>query len=268
MSNEPHVTALDMDLLALGQIAPEHVARIEAHSAACPSCAARRAEHAEHVQRFRTSVLPRSVERVVALAEPGAARRPKLPWRWLLGLAVPLTAGALLLAWGKHPGGTLDPAGGSSTILEKGPPVLRVFARRSQASPGEDDVIKVKNGDRLAAGDALRFVVQPAGLPYLLIASVDGAGNASVYYPFHGEASIAVDPRGTLSIPGSIVLDRAPGPERIFVLHSRKPVLAQTVREVLAKLGAGGARMIRETQHLPIPDTVQSTLLFEKAEGP
>jgi hypothetical protein len=104
-------------------------------------------------------------------------------------------------------------------------------------------------------------------LPYVLIASVDGAGQASVYYPFHGQASAKVDPKGTVSVPGSIVLDSTPGPERIFVIHSEKPILAQTVREALARIGAGGARMIRDVQHLPIAGTVQSTLLFEKEEG-
>jgi hypothetical protein len=54
-------------------------------------------------------------------------------------------------------------------------------------------VTKVKDGDRLAAGDALRFVLSPTGLPYVLIASVDGAAQTSVYYPFQGEASAEVD---------------------------------------------------------------------------
>jgi hypothetical protein len=253
MKSEPHVTALDLDLLVLGQAAPEQVARIEAHSAACPACAARRAEHGKDVQHFRMSVFPRTAQNL------RARRRSGMKWRWMLGLALPLTACVLLLLARSYP------SNHHATIGIKGPSVVRVFARRNGADTSA--VAKVNDGDRLAAGDALRFVLSPTGLPYVLIASIDGAGQVNVYYPFHGEASIEVDPQGTVSVPGSIVLDRAPGPERIFVIHSKRPVLAKTVRDALAELGAGGARMIRGTQRLPIMDTVQSTLYFEKEES-
>jgi hypothetical protein len=262
MSNQPHLTALDLDLVVLGQASPEHVARIDAHSDACPVCAARRAEHGEHVQHFRGSVFPRTVE--------GLAPKPRPGWRWGLGLglALPLAACVLLLAR-SFPGGTNHTNLSSQpevpgTIGIKGPATVGVFARRQRPST---EVIKVNDGDRLSAGDALRFVLSPTGLPYVLIASVDGAGQANVYYPFHGEASIAVDPRGTVSVPGSIVLDEAPGPERIFVIHSEKPIPAEAVRAALGKLGAGGAGVIRSVRHLPLAGTVQSTLLFEKEEG-
>jgi anti-sigma factor RsiW len=263
MKSEPHVTALDLDLLVLGQAAPEQVARIEAHSAACPSCAARRAEHGKDVQHFRMSVFPRTAGNLLTRRRPGIARR------WMLGLALPLAASVLLLArshrTNKHSAAVLDPPHAQGAIGIKGPSVVRVFARRNAADTA--DVTKLNDGDRLAAGDALRFVLSPTGLPYVLIASVDGAGQVNVYYPFHGEASIEVDPKGTVSVPGSIVLDKAPGPERIFVIHSNRPVLAQTVREALAEVAAGGAGMIRGVQRLPIKDTVQSTLFFEKEES-
>jgi hypothetical protein len=139
-----------------------------------------------------------------------------------------------------------------------------VFARRHRANT--DEVTRVGDGDRLAAGDALRFVLLPTGRRYVLIASIDSAGQVNVYHPFHGQASAEVDPKGTVPVPGSIVLDQAPGPERIFFIHSQQPLQVPTVRELLGKLGAGGARMIRDTKHLPIADTVQSTLLFEKED--
>jgi hypothetical protein len=263
MKSEPHVTALDLDLLVLGQASPEQVARIEAHSVNCPSCAARRGEHGKLVQHFHSSVFPRTARNLLA------RRRPGPRWRWMLGLALPLTACVLLLArsypGNKNPSAIVDPPRDPGTIGIKGPSVVRVFARRNGANTA--DVIKVSDGDRLAAGDALRFVLSPTGLPYVLIASVDGAGQVNVYYPFHGQASIEVDPKGTVSVPGSIVLDKAPGPERIFVIHSDRPILAQTARDALAELGAGGARMIRGVQRLPIAGTVQSTLLFEKEEA-
>ncbi len=261
MKSEPHVTVLDLDLVVLGQASPEHLARIETHSVSCTACAARRAEHGEHVRNFRSTVFPRTVESLAL------RRRPVVRWPWMFGLALPLAA-CLLMLVRSHPSGknsvpAFDPPRDPGPIGIKGSPVVRVFARRNRPNA---DVIKVNDGDRLADGDALRFVLPPTGLPYVLIASVDGAGQASVYYPFHGEASVEVDPKVTVSVPGSIVLDKAPGPERIFVIYSEKPIQAETVREELAKLGAGGAGVIRGAQHLPIAETVQASLWFEKNE--
>jgi hypothetical protein len=262
MTNERHVSPMDFDLVDLGQASLEDVARIEAHGARCPDCATRRAEHARRVLHFRTAVFSRTAEKLAA--------RPRLPprWRWSLGLALPLAAGVLLLARG-HPvglrlGGHLP---SPETIGIKGTPMLQVFARRRALGTAAAEVTKVKDGDRLAAGDALRFVLSPTGLPYVLIASVDGAAQTSVYYPFQGEASAEVDSKGPVPVPGSIVLDQAPGPERIFVIHSERPISASTARAALARLGAGGADAIRAAQHLPIEGTVQSTLCFEKENG-
>jgi hypothetical protein len=256
MSNESHVTALDLDLLALRQCSAEHATRLEAHSQACSICAARRAEHGEHVRYFRTTVFPRTAERL-------RERRGLLfTWRWILGLAVPLTACALLLALGRGPqSSSVDPPGPELGI--KGA-TARVFARRSHRNTAE--VTRVADGDRLSAGDALRFVLLPTGRRFVLIASIDGAGQVNVYHPFHGEASVEVDPKGTVSVPGSIVLDQAPGPERIFFIHSEKPLQVHSIRELLGSLAAGGAQVIRNTKHLPISGTVQSTLLLEKED--
>jgi hypothetical protein len=260
--NQPHVTALDLDLVAMGHATPEQTERMVAHCGTCPACSARRTEHDEHVRRFHASVFPRTVEKLVT------RRRSVLPWRWLLGLAVPVTAGLLLLALGRETErGKLLPRPVDPNVLGvKGPPVVRVFARRGRPNAVEADVIKVKDGDRLRAGDALRFVLSPAGWPYVFIASVDGAGQANLYFPFHGEASVKVDPKVTVSVPDSIVLDDAPGPERIFVIHSKSPIQAERVRAALATVAAGGASAIRKTQRLALADTAQSTLLFEKEE--
>ena len=258
MSDESHVTVLDLDLLALGQCSSDHVARIEEHSLACPVCAARRAEHGEWGRHFRATVFPRTIE--------GICERQKfvLPWRWMLGLAVPLAGCVLLLALGHGQQLSLVEQPGQPAELGIKGSTARVFARRNRANAAE--VTRVGDGERLAAGDALRFVLLPTGRRYVLIASIDGAGQINVYHPFHGQASAEVDPKGTVSVPDSIVLDQAPGPERIFFIHSQEPLQVHMVRELLGNLAAGGARMIRDTKHLPIADTVQSTLLFEKED--
>jgi hypothetical protein len=160
-------------------------------------------------------------------------------------------------------------AGGDTGIGVKGGPLLHVFARRGDGAVGGGGlVVRVADGQRLAPGDALRFVLDPTGLPYVLIASVDGAGQVSIYYPFHGEASAPIDGRSAVAVPGSIVLDRAPGPERIYVIYSDHPVQARAVRAALVGTAAGGALAIRQTVRVPIDGGVQATLLFEKDGAP
>lgn len=260
MSEAGHVTSIDLDLIVLGQASPEQVARVAAHGACCPACAALQAEYLQRAQHFRTSVFQRTAPRVIERGRRWAPAR----LRWLLAFALSAMAGLALLARGHHthPSST-DPTTDSPVIGVKGAPALQVFVRR-RAPGARAGVSKVHEGDRLAAGDALRFVLLPTGLPYVLIASVDGAAQVSIYYPFHGETSAEVDGKSTVSVPDSIVLDKAPGPERIFVIHSERPVPASLAREVLAQLGAGGAAAIRAARRLPIEGTLQSTLLFEK----
>ena len=88
-------------------------------------------------------------------------------------------------------------------------------------------MFEVGSEDALHAGDALRFVLEPVGRPYLLIASVDGQGKASIYHPFGGSSSARVAPQGMVEAPaGSVVLDTAPGPERVFAFWSSEPLRA------------------------------------------
>jgi hypothetical protein len=250
---------MELDLFDLGQASPEAAARIEQHGARCAACAARRAEHVARVAHFREVVFPRQA----AALRAHRRRWPSLTWS--LGIALPLAAAAVFLVH-THRSST-DHGTSAASIGIKGGPGLQVFVRRHGREPGAAEVTKVQDGDRLAAGDALRFVLSPSDLPFVLIASVDGAAEVSVYYPYQGETSIEVDPSATVVVPGSIVLDGTPGPERVFVIRSAKPVSASLVRTLLARLGAGGADEIRSAQQLPMEGTVQSTLLFEKETG-
>jgi hypothetical protein len=260
---ERHLTSLDLDRLELGAAGGEERARIGGHVLGCPACAKRREEHAALASHFRAAVLPRTGEAL-------AARRPlaRAGLRvFALAAAVSGVAGVAMLARGvlsAKPPATAGIAAEPSIGI-KGAAMLHVFARRGGPAPQlPGTVVRVTDGTRLAAGDAVRFVLDPAGLPYVLIASVDGAGQVSIYYPYQGETSAPVDGRATVSVPDSIVLDRAPGPERLFALFSREPISSQVVRQALAGAAAAGPSAIRATRQLPIAGTVQATLMFEK----
>ena len=267
--HHPHLTPLDLDRYELGALEADEAARIDAHAARCPACAAQRAQRAQAGARFSAVVFPRTAEKL-------AARRPRSWWGLpTFALAVPaLAVAVIVVVTTRHvptpSSASAEPETGPTPgIGIKGDPLFHVFVRRNASkSDGQQTVVKVLEGSRLAAGDAVRFVLDPTGLPYVLIASVDGAGQVSIYYPYKGERSARIDAHAPLSVPNSIVLDNAPGPERLFALYTRAPIDARAVRQALAGVATGGAPAIRAIRRVPLEGTVQATLLFEKEPTP
>jgi hypothetical protein len=143
--------------------------------------------------------------------------------------------------------------------IKGGEPSLRAFARRMQ------HVFPVQDGMDLHPGDEVRFVVDSPRLQFLLLASVDGAGRVNVYFPYDGSQSGVIAIGKPTELPGSIVLDSAPGPERVFALYSNRPLLRTDLEPVLKRLGASGPQAIRAKASLPVKAEQQSTVLFEKA---
>ena len=89
--------------------------------------------------------------------------------------------------------------------------------------------------------------------------SIDGAGTATVYYPYGGERSGPTSQEPS-ELPGSIVLDAAPGPERVFALVSAEPLEAAVVKRKLLDMRSH----IRETTRLAVPGVEQASIVFEK----
>jgi hypothetical protein len=250
-----HPTPFELDQAELGLLSDERRRSLEEHLAGCARCSD--AQQALHIaaQRFRTQVFPRTLERV----QVAAARERQPLWRpWSL-VAVPAAAALLLVAGvvGRPARHHVDE---EPAVSIKGRPSLRVFVRRGERVQAAQD------GAALAAGDALRFVVEPGRHRFLLVASVDGMGKVSVYHPFQGSGSAPLGAEPRVELPGSIVLDRAPGPERVFALFSDAPLDRATVSAALGRLGASGAARIRHTTEIPLAGTEQASFLFEKAE--
>jgi len=110
----------------------------------------------------------------------------------------------------------------------KGGPLLQVFALH------QEKVRELRSGDRVAPGDRLRFAADGAGAKHLLVLSVDGSGQVSVFVPAEGQRSLPLV-EGKQEIPDSIELDATPGPERLFAFFSAAPLDAAPLREALAK---------------------------------
>ena len=236
-----HLSAFTLDALALNALDEAAAARARAHLASCAQCRADDESAAALREHFTVHVLPRT-----------APVRRRRSWRWIWLAAPMLAAAAILLVLRREPP--------PPELGIKGDATWQVFAHRAGKT------FEVHDGAVLAAGDEIRFVVVPDRARFVLIVSVDGAGQASIYYPYNGAASAPIDgPR--VELAGSIVLDAAPGPERLFALFSDEPIAAPAARDALRAIAMGGADAIRRTRQLPIPVRAQTTLLFEKG-GP
>ena len=247
-----HLSALQLDALLMNALPAGEDAQAKEHLAGCPQCrseceialAAR-----DHFQQF---VLPRTLDAI-----QGRAQRPW--WRqvftpWTLAPAMAVTAAWVLLVYMPHP-----PQSSTSNLGLKGTAAMQIFANHN------GQVFPVRDGATLSAGDQIRFVVTPAGMPYLLVASVDGTGKPAIYFPYQGSQSGRLEDTARMELAGSIVLDAAPGPERVFAIFSKDPIFAAHVQEQLTALGARGPEAIRAAQHLQIPAQGQISVVFEKA---
>jgi hypothetical protein len=229
---------LTLDALALGALDRDAAAHVQAHLASCARCGADDTDAAALREQFTRNMLP-----------SGLPPRPSRRWLWV---TVPALAVAVLVIvlWQR-------PQQGDDVAI-KGDASWQVFANRN------GQTFAVHDRTDLAAGDRIRFVVLPDGGNYLLVASVDGGGGVTVYYPYNGERSAAID-GVRFELAGSIVLDDSPGPERIFAIVSDAPVEAASVTARLREVAAGGANAIRATRTLPLHARAQLSLVFEKA---
>jgi len=233
------------------------------HLAACPSCSNELAAMRAARERFVADVFPRT--RPAIRARAGRWLPVRFGWA---SLALAPALGALLVwllpRFRPPPSIRLEP-----DLSLKSAPALHAFARRG------DRVFAIREGAVLREGDLVRFEVVAAGLPYILIASIDGAGKATILYPFDGERSAPIglpdQPSGTSGrfvTPGSAALDAAPGPERVFAFLSRVPVQAEAAKAALEALGRRGPAAIRAEGSLPLPGVERQLTVFWEKEPP
>ncbi|WP_437587258.1 DUF4384 domain-containing protein [Sorangium sp. So ce1000] len=88
-------------------------------------------------------------------------------------------------------------------------------------------------GERLHPGDAIQFTYSSTEARYLVILSVDGASQASVYYP-SGPVAARIEPGREVLLPQSTVLDETLGTERIFGLFCSEALAVEPLRAALA----------------------------------
>jgi hypothetical protein len=215
-----HLSALILDRRALGDLSDLEAQEMDLHLAGCELCRGQLAAQQESFQKFEQYVLPA----VLPALRTGSRRSFPWPFAWAVPVVASLALAMLVLPHAASRSG----AASLNDVAVKGGPNFQTFVKRGT------QVFAAADGVLLLPGDALRFVVQPGGLPYLLIVSRDGAGHLTVYYPFGGTRSAELKSDGRNELPGSVELDATPGEERLFALFSRQPLEAARVTSRLA----------------------------------
>jgi len=242
--HETCLSDLTLDRLVAGEItAADELAAIEAHLSACALCSRRRSEleaapaqipDREWLDKLRTA--------------PPARRRPLI----LASGAIALAAVAALVLVVRPR--TLAPTAGegavdapaaagagateraASTRIKGSALALDLFVRRGE-QPAEPVFADVP----LRAGDAIRFRVRAAEGGYLTIIGLDGDGKVSRYAPAGGGAALPFA-AGERAIDGSVILDEAPGEEKVIALLCPDAGSAEaSVAAARAALVAAGA---------------------------
>jgi hypothetical protein len=255
-----HLTSLDFDRLRLEALLPDEAAALRGHLDTCDACRQQEQSQLALAHRFLHEVLPRTLPVIRERLEPAAGSHRRWIHRWAFALA-PLACGlALLVFWGH---GTprnraVAPADDVADIALKGGGGLLAYVRQGTS------IKRLENGAVLAPGDALRFAVDVGANNNILIAGVDGSGKANAYFPYGQWQGAALPAGARFEVPGSIVLDDSPGPERIFAFLSKQPLDGAAIRTRLETLARLGAQAIRATSDVDVAGSERSSVIFEK----
>jgi hypothetical protein len=193
---------------------------LTAHFSTCEKCGLELARLKLAHQAFQ-DVHPPAIfrNRVIARSRsPVGIRR----WRWMFALA-PVAVTSLAL------GTYLLPT--SAVHLKGSGEAFQVFYKRK----GDPQVFA--RGNHLRTGDALRFSYAAAGDGYLMILDVDGGGRVQALYPYGAADAAPVHTKDSPLLPGSVALDGAPGPERLFAVYRNSPFTFDAVARELLPAG-------------------------------
>lgn len=223
MNARGHLSYETLDLLALAALAEAESQAARAHLDACTSCKSAWTELEEDRARFTQFVFPRTLPKLEQRAQPAPFwERVRAKWTFAMPFAGLIAVTALAVIF-------VTPEQKEATYIGiKGGARLDVVALRG------DRQISVGNDTALVAGDRIRFLVEPAGAQFVMVASKDGKGNVTVYYPYEGLLSAPLS-GGFQELPGTIELDAVGGKEHLFAVFSDTPIRTEEVREALER---------------------------------
>lgn len=228
-SPTPNLSLAVLRRFHFGELSEAEAASIEAALDANPEARARlekmRAEEAAFLDRTDVGAeSARILERMDAPPSPAGLVTGLIGLFTGRGLQL---AAALVLLVALVPLGRalLSPARGPNRT--KGSVQLEMFVKDEAGVRRGDD------GMRLQEGDQVQFRYQAVGHRYVFVVSLDSRGVLSPLYPDLPTRSIPVRPDGRHTLEGSVILDDAVGPERIFAVFSDEPLSFGSIEEAL-----------------------------------
>jgi Domain of unknown function (DUF4384) len=211
------ISDLQFDKWQAAELSRQIEQQLELHVAGCARCSRRRQRLADDVARF----LQQFPTPPAAVTPPTALANKR---RYLLAAAsTALAAAAALVLWLRMPAGDLG-------TRSKGTAQLSFFVKHAgQVTPGLP-------GQRVFAGDQLRFSVTASKPRHLAILGSDSTGATFVYHSASAR-SVAIDAGRDVALPSSVEFDAAPGTETIWAIFCDE---AFAVGPLQAKLAAQG----------------------------
>jgi hypothetical protein len=213
---------------ATAAIVVRELARNEAEAVHLDSCAACR----ERVVRAPVSPAPMELQTVLA-ATPGQPSGLKgRRTRWLVAAAATVAMAVLVMAIPPRPDNQTK---GTAFTL-------------SLISRGRDGAVRrIEPGERLRAGDQLRFEVSTTwSRAEVALVSMDGRGVVSALAPARGTTATLLGGRRQL-LEEAVELDDTPGPERLWLVACTKPMpvaaVAEAARAALSRTGGDPRRV-------------------------
>jgi len=211
--------AATLEAMSAGEeVQPE----VRAHAGGCPDCSAQLAALREAAEAFNRA---RPADRFLRQLErrEAAPARPSLLRRLVPAIAIGLPVLIAVVVGSRQPD--------RSEVTLKGDG-FRVAVARAGAAGAPD---LASNDTVVHPGDALRFSYEAGRDGHLLVLDLDGRGEASVLQPYGAGASAPLAAGQRDFLPGSVVLDDAPGPEFLVAVFSPRPLEAAPLLEALRR---------------------------------
>ena len=242
MNARGHLSSETIDLLMLSGLEASAANAAKSHIDSCATCRTRWRELNEDKEKFQQFVFPRTLEKVASrVIAPSFFDRLRIagPWK-VFGPMVGAAAAAAIAVgvfYADGPGTQTEDEvyvgikGNkiSQDVTLKGDARIAMDVVALRASEGQ---FPVKAGSVLRPGDKIQFQVNPGNAKYVMIGSRDGSGAFTVYYPFGGEKSAAIE-RGTHVLPRSVELDAVAGSEKLVAVFSSEPVDAKALKQAV-----------------------------------
>ena len=106
-----------------------------------------------------------------------------------------------------------------------------------QVAVYNDGALRPYEGQAVGEGDRLGFQVDATGRDGVVVLSIDGNGQVSVFWPENGNAPEPLNADGVVKLPGSITLDGAPGPEVFLAVFDQTASEAKDYAQRLYQSG-------------------------------